>query len=135
MSGKSGNKVKVRPWARFVPGLAWAVLIDVMDLLHAPLTVTLPFVGEPIGWVGDILQGAMSVVVFSNPSMWFFGTFLEVIAPSTAGIDVLIPSFTLGYIAITNGYDLISITKNIRKVILVGFILVVFLLMILFMLT
>lgn len=123
------SEVKVRWFLRGlpVPPLGWALALDALDVIVAP-TQALPLIGEGPKILMNIVQGLLSVIIFENPLMWFFGVFLDAVSPSP--IDTLMPSYTLGYIAVANGYDVISLSRAVKRFILFGLLIVLLIILV-----
>jgi len=118
------TKITLRPYLRGLPihPLIWAVGIDSLDFLVAPATA-IPIIGEGPKIMMNVIQGFLSFLVFENPLMWFFGMFLDTITPSSA--VAFMPSYTLGYVAVVNNLDIITLSAKVRGFIIFMFVLLV----------
>lgn len=98
------SKINVRPWASRVPGIAWAIGIDLLDALKLPLAIPIfPMITEPLGIVFDGIQGFISFMIFDEPLMWVGGMGGDAFIPETAGADFFMPSYTISYIILNFG--------------------------------
>jgi hypothetical protein len=100
-----------------IPPVLWAMLIDAIDLFSSP-TQVVPVVGEGPKLTVDVIQGLISVAVFDNPTLWFIGVGADAITPST--LNIFVPSYTLAYIAVSRGADVVSLPQKIRKYIFIA---------------
>lgn len=92
------ERVKTRSWAKALPPVVWALGIDALDAVSAPVTSVFPVLGEPMGLIVDVGQGMLSFFVFDDIRMWG-ATAAELALPSTGFLDVF-PSYTAMYFAI-----------------------------------
>lgn len=113
MTSMPKTKVKVRKWARFLPGIVWALLVDLLSIVLIAMGLLLIIVGNAVGVsVTPVLDAAISLLlllmvfaIFEEPKMLIGG--LEVIygaIPLVGSILSIIPSYTLVYILIEWGY-------------------------------
>ena len=89
------SEVKLRKWARILPGYVWAVGLDAIDFLSFPISFLVP-----VDTVLDVPQAIASFLIFDDVYMWG-GGLVELALP--AGFD-LFPSYTALYIARSQGW-------------------------------
>jgi hypothetical protein len=99
----SAKAIKVRKWAKIIPGLVWAAIFDIVDAIFSPLNtalVTLFGAGVALDAAVDLVLAFCSLFVFEDPRMWVVGGAAEIMIPPPFD---LFPSYTATYIALQNG--------------------------------
>lgn len=95
-------QVETRDWTKKITKhtIIWAILIDAVDFVTAPLFAWIPVLGELAGLGVDGIQAVLAFLCYKEPLMWGAASIIEAILPSTGGID-LFPTYSLAYIYIS----------------------------------
>ena len=96
------QRVKVKKPFSILPGLIWAMLLDLLDIMHSAFTAILSAVGVGIGLdlFVDLIQIAIAYFIFEDYRMVFGPGVADVVLPPV--LDIF-PSYTALYIALDSG--------------------------------
>jgi hypothetical protein len=97
------SNIEVRKPFRFLPAIAWAILIDAIDIFGNAVSLILMAVFIPLGLVPDVgidlIQSLLGLLVFENFTMTLGGSTDFLLPPP---LDLL-PTYTFTYLALTRG--------------------------------